>query len=117
MTLAACIRYRKNLNFWIYLFLGTTILSAALFLLDSATALTAGIIGSIISVILCLTLLLFKKYYQLYEKIFIAFQDLPALASWTIAAADWDAYQLVEKETRKRQQLSRKPMPVNTERQ
>ena len=102
MTLANCIRYQKNINFWANFFLVAAIFCAASFLIDSEISLLIGIIGTILSVTIWLSLLLFKKYYQLYEKVFIAFQDLPPLASWTIAAADWESYQLVEKETRKR---------------
>jgi tetratricopeptide (TPR) repeat protein len=102
MTLANAARYQKIAQFWIYFFLTTAFVSLFGFVFDSDIGLLVTILGTVLSLSFCLTALILKKNYQLYEKVITAFRDLPALATWTIPAVDWEGYQLVEKENRMR---------------
>jgi tetratricopeptide (TPR) repeat protein len=105
MTLANSVRYQKIAQFWIYFFLATAFVSLFGSVFDSDIGVLVTILGTVFSLSFCLTAVILKKNYQLYEKVITAFHDLPTLATWTISAVDWEGYQLVEKENRMRSYL------------
>ncbi len=105
MNVTSCSRYQTIASAWLKIFGATSVLCMVLLILysDYEWALMAGIIGTIISLVGVLTSWLFKKYYFVYEEALLAFEKLPALASWSVPHLNWSDYQHIEKEHRKRE--------------
>ncbi len=107
MNVTSCSRYQTIASVWLKIFGATSVLFMVLLILysDYEWALMAGIIGTIFPLVGALTAWLFKKYYHVYELALLAFEKLPALASWSVPHLNWSDYQLIEKEHRKREYM------------
>ncbi len=108
MNAMSCARYQKRAVTWLKVFVVSTVLFSMLLILYSAEsdlALMTGILGVIFSLTGILTCWLFKKYYKEFEFVLVEFEKLPPLATWTVPHTNWDNYQHLEKEFRKKEFL------------